>query len=219
MLEAYAWMRLANDEPNFSRLFAGEKCEKWFYEEFVPIAIRYMVMCKRFTHLVMMVLTQQLMVEALRIYAKIFDHLDKYPKANAILRNVFEFEKQFFKVNYVCETPLLHPLPTTQQASAADVFAMGLKVGDAVDVLRVDAHSRRFCWLPGKVKKVTNLSLYVQPQCDRSSYSLDKKGLLVFPHGSRSHLYEWRLNLQAGDKVDLLDQSACWRSATVAERR
>lgn len=35
-------------------------------------AIRYMIICRRFKHLVMMVLTQQMIVEGLKLYSKKF---------------------------------------------------------------------------------------------------------------------------------------------------
>ena len=35
----------------------------------------------------MMVLTQQMIVEGLKLYTKKFDILDKYPKTNTIIKN------------------------------------------------------------------------------------------------------------------------------------
>ena len=60
-----------------------------------------MIICRRFQNLIMMVLTQQMMVESLITYSKRFDILDKYPKTNSILKIVFEYEKQFYKLNYI----------------------------------------------------------------------------------------------------------------------
>jgi len=183
------------------------------------VAIRYMIICKRFKHLVLMVLTQQIMKEALRLYALKFDQMDRYPKLNSILRNALEFEKQFFKLNYICDFPLFFPFPTEQDIAQIDIFVSGLKSGDRVDVLKTDPHTKRFCWLPGTIRKVTNLSIHVQPDGDRSSYSLDKRGMCVFPLGHQKAHYEWRLALTIGSMVDLQDSSAWWKSAKVIEKR
>lgn len=74
-----------------------------------------MIICRRFQNLIMMVLTQQMMVEALVLYSKRFDLLDKYPKANSILRIVFEYDKQFYKLNYINNYPHLLQHPTQEQ--------------------------------------------------------------------------------------------------------
>lgn len=86
-MEAYIWIKLAHESPEAPRFFANEKSERWFYEEFISTSIRYMIICRRFQNLVMMVLTQQMMVEALTLYSKRFDLLDKFPKTNSILKN------------------------------------------------------------------------------------------------------------------------------------
>lgn len=82
------WIKLTHETNEPSKYFANERSEKWFYEEFIGTAIRYMIICRRFQNLVMMVLTQQMMVEALVLYSKRFEILDKYPKTNSILKNV-----------------------------------------------------------------------------------------------------------------------------------
>ena len=71
-----------------------------------------MIICRRFQNLVMMVLTQQMMVEALTLYAKRFDLLDKFPKTNSILKNTLEYDKQFFKLNYISNYPNILPPPS-----------------------------------------------------------------------------------------------------------
>lgn len=38
-----------------------------------------------------MVLTQQIIKEALRLYSFKFDQMDKYPKLNSILRNALDY--------------------------------------------------------------------------------------------------------------------------------
>lgn len=71
-----------------------------------------MIICRRFHNLVLMVLTQQMMVEALVLYSKRFDLLDKFPKTNSILRIVFEYDKQFYKLNYINNYSHLAQPPT-----------------------------------------------------------------------------------------------------------
>lgn len=65
----------------------------------------------------MMVLTQQIMVEALRIFVKYFDHLEKYPKMVSILKQTFDIEKQFYKLNYINDYPYLVIPPTEEEIS------------------------------------------------------------------------------------------------------
>ena len=51
-----------------------------------------------------MVLTQQMMVEALKLFIKKFDHLEKFLKMINILNCTFDHDKQFYKINYSVET-------------------------------------------------------------------------------------------------------------------
>ena len=78
----------------------------------------------------MMVLTQQMIVEGLRLYAHRFELLDKFPKTSSILRNTLEFDKQFYKLNYTNEYSLLPTLPTTAEITRIDDFIATLKAGD-----------------------------------------------------------------------------------------
>jgi hypothetical protein len=50
-----------------------------------------------------MVLTQQIIVEALKLFMKYLPQIEKFPKMTTILRNVFDFEKQFYRINYTNE--------------------------------------------------------------------------------------------------------------------
>lgn len=76
-----------------------------------------MIICRRFQNLVMMVLTQQMMIEGLNLYSKKFDFLDKYPKTTSILKIVFEYDKQFYRLNYINTYPHLLKLPTTEEVN------------------------------------------------------------------------------------------------------
>lgn len=58
-----------------------------------------------------------------------------------------------------------------------------------MDVLKTDVHSKRYCWLPGTVKKITNLSIHVLPDGERTSCSYDKKLLFVLPFGAMKQQY------------------------------
>ena len=169
-----------------------------------------MIICRRFQNLVMMVLTQQIMVEALVLYSKRFDQLDRFPKTSSILRIIFEYDKQFYKLNYINNyAHLLNP-PTQEELTLNEEFANSLKPEDMVDIIRVDPHSRRFCWLPGTVRKATSLNVHVLPLHDKTIYALEKKVMLVFPHKSHEQQYEWRYKLEKGSKVDFQDNRSCW---------
>ncbi len=95
---------MAHDIEDFKKFFPSEKNEKEFYEEFVSTAIRYMIICKKFKNKVMMVLTQQMMVESLRLFAKKLNLLEKFLKMITILNFTFDHEKQFYKINYTIES-------------------------------------------------------------------------------------------------------------------
>ena len=148
-------------------------------------AIRYMIICRRFKHAVLMALTQQMIVEGLKLYSHRFDQLDKFPRMTSILKTSLEYDKQFYKLNYVNDYPLLLPAPSESDVAQIDQFLSVLKSGDPVDVLKVDTHSKRFCWVPGHVKKQTSLSIHVQTNWDKNTIPLDKKGMCVHPPGSR----------------------------------
>ena len=73
-----------------------------------------MVLCKKFKMIEMMAMTQQMMVESLKLFMKYFKELEKYPKMTLILKHVFDIEKPFYKLNYVNEYPYLVVPPTKQ---------------------------------------------------------------------------------------------------------
>ncbi len=52
----------------------------------------------------MMVLTQYMMVEALKLFKNKLGLLEKYLKMVSILNCTFDHEKQFYKINYSVET-------------------------------------------------------------------------------------------------------------------
>jgi hypothetical protein len=121
-----------------------------------------MIICRRFKHVVLMALTQQMIVEGLKLYSHKYDQLDKFPRMTSILRTSLEFDKQFYKLNYINDYPLLYPPQTEADVGRIDQFISSIKNGDPVDILKVDTHSKRFCWLPGTVKKQTSLSIHIQ---------------------------------------------------------
>jgi len=47
---------------------------------------------------------------------------------------------------------------------------LNLKPNDKVDVVKVDGHTRRFCWLPGTVRKITAINIHVLPDNDKNIY-------------------------------------------------
>jgi hypothetical protein len=219
VLEAYIWIKLAHESPGAERFFVNEKAQKWFYEEFISTAIRYMIICRRFHNLVMMVLTQQIMVEALKLYSKLFDLLDKYPKSTSILKIVFEFDKQFYKLNYINTYPHLLTVPTPEEINKNEEFVAGLKIDSRVDVIKTDPHSRRLSWLPGTVKKLTSINIHVVPDNDKTIFPFEKKMMCVYPHETMKAQYQWRYELAKGSKVDYQDNKSCWVEAIVRDTK
>lgn len=71
-----------------------------------------MELCRTFKLLDMMIYTQQMMVEALRLFARFFEQLEKYPRMTLILKHTFDIEKQFFKINYTNQYHSLVVLPS-----------------------------------------------------------------------------------------------------------
>jgi hypothetical protein len=94
-----------------------------------------------------------------------------------------------------------------------------LKPGDQIDVLKSDSHSKRFCWLPGRVKKITSLSIHIQLDWDKNVLPLDKKGMFVHPFRSMEAHYLWRSELKEGDFVDFQDGRSVWVNAKVGGKR
>jgi len=56
----------------------------------------------------------------LKLYAKIFDILDKFPKTNSIIKQSLEFDKQFYKINYSNDYPLLAAPPSENDIAKMD---------------------------------------------------------------------------------------------------
>ena len=102
VIEVYGWVKVANEVP-LNEILVNEKAEKFFLEEFISYSIKNLIECKRFKHKIMMILTQQLMIESLRVFIKHFPTIEKHPKMTSILRFVFDHEKQFYRLNYVNE--------------------------------------------------------------------------------------------------------------------
>lgn len=98
-----------------------------------------------------MVLTQQMIVEGLKLYSKKFDQLDRYPRMSSILKTSLEYDKQFYKLNYINDYQLIFPCPTADEISKNIDFINELKPDDFADFIKIDHHTRRFCWLSGKV--------------------------------------------------------------------
>jgi hypothetical protein len=118
-------------------------------------------------------------------------------------------------LNYINDYPLLYPTPSESDIAKIDQFLSALKNSDAVDVLKVDTHSKRFCWVPGRVKKHTSLSIHIQIDWDKNTLPLDKKGMCVHPSGSKEAYYRWRKDLKEGDFVDFYDSRSLWVRAKV----
>lgn len=137
----------------------------------------------------------------------------------SILRTSLEFDKQFYKLNYINDFPLLFPNQTEESIARIDEFISTLKPGDKIDVLKVDLHSKRFCWLPGFVKKIANISIHVQLEWHKNVISLDKKGMNIHPSGSHEADYQWRSDLKEGDYVDFQDMHSVWVKAKIVDRK
>ena len=77
--------------------------------------------------------------------------------------------------------------------------------------------SKRLCWLPGVVKKVTTINVYVHCVNEKGNLSFDRKSMQVRPFESQKHMYEWRYSLKAGDQIDIFNENYTWAHGTVAE--
>ena len=71
-------------------------------------------------------------------------------------------------------------------------------------------YSKRLCWLPGTVKKITSLTVYVFCDHEKGSHSFDRKSMQVRPAGSKKGEYEWRFNLKQGDEIDFMNDAHIW---------
>lgn len=100
VIDAYHWIKLVVELPSLDAIFENEKTQKFFIEDFIYTAIKYMELCRQFKMLEMMIYTQQMMIEGLRVFNKYFDQLEKYPRMTLILKHTFDYEKPFFKTNY-----------------------------------------------------------------------------------------------------------------------
>jgi len=100
VVDTYEWIKLATTEP-LDTMLTNEKDHKYFLEEFVATSIRNMILCKRFRNKIVMVYTQQIMLEALIVFKKFLPMIEKYPNMTCILKITFDYEKQFYRVNYI----------------------------------------------------------------------------------------------------------------------
>lgn len=123
-----------------------------------------MELCRTFKLLDMMIYTQQMMVEGLRLFMRYFDQLEKYPRMTLILKHIFDIEKHFFKHNYTNQYHNLVQIPSKELIEKTNSFISTLKTGDRVDVLKTEHHSKRVCWLPATFIKASSLYIYVK--CD-----------------------------------------------------
>lgn len=200
-------------------MFEHDRVLKYFLEDFVHTAIRYMVICKKFKMLEMMIMTQQMMVQALRLFMRFFKDLEKYPKMTLILKHVFDIDKVFYKLNYVNEYPYLVVPPTKEEVAQVDAFIDELEVGQQIDVLKSEIQSKRLCWLPATVKKITTMNIYASSPYEKTSLCFDRKSMQVRPFESKKEHYEWRFALQKGDQVDLFNENYTWVHGVIAETR
>lgn len=88
-----------------------------------------------------------------------------------------------------------------------------------MDVLKVEMHTKRACWVPATVKKLTSLSVHLMIDFEKGTHTIDRKNMLVFPFEEKKGEYEWRINLKAGDKIDIQDNYGNWIVGTITERR
>jgi hypothetical protein len=89
VIDAWAIIKFVAESPNYLQIFENEKTGKFFIEEFIYTCIKYMILCKSFKLIEMMIYTQQMMVEGLRVFARFFDQLEKFPRMTLILKQCF----------------------------------------------------------------------------------------------------------------------------------
>lgn len=61
-----------------------------------------------------MIYTQQTMLEGLKLLSKMFDHLEKYPKITSIFKQVFDFDRLFYRSNYQSSHHYLAATPSNE---------------------------------------------------------------------------------------------------------
>lgn len=106
-----------------------------------------------------------------------------------MVRQTFDIEKNFYKVNYINEHPHLIIPPSEEEITRIDHFISDLKAGDRVDVLKGEMHTKRLCWLPGTIKKVSSLSIHVVFDYEKGSYTFDRRSMQVVPAESKKSEY------------------------------
>ena len=53
-----------------------------------------------------------MIIEGLKLFSKKYDQLDRYPRMSSILKISLEYDKQFYKLNYINDYQLIFPFPT-----------------------------------------------------------------------------------------------------------
>ena len=48
VVQTYSWLKLARTLPNLEPMLGTEKLEKYFLEDYIHTAIRYMILCRKF---------------------------------------------------------------------------------------------------------------------------------------------------------------------------
>jgi hypothetical protein len=102
-----------------------------------------------------------------------------------ILKNALETDKPFYKLNYVNDYYNLVIPPSEEEVHRIDDFIGNLSAGDKIDVLKTSMHSKRVCWLPGVVKKISSLSVYVNILHEKGTFNFDRKLMQVHPDGEK----------------------------------
>lgn len=94
-----------------------------------------------------------------------------------------------------------------------------LKEGDLVDVLKQTHLSGKASWSRGKVITIKPSKIKIEYLNDyyEETISLDRTSYMIAPYKSRSHTFDWRMALKAGDLVDCEDHYGGWYGSTIQE--
>jgi hypothetical protein len=76
-------------------------------------------------------------------------------------------------------------------------------------------------WSRGRVDFVKTLKLKIAylNDCLDESIFVDKSSYMIAPYKTKSHNFDWRVTLKAGDLVDCEDHYGSWYGSTIVEIR
>jgi hypothetical protein len=156
---------------------------RYFIEEFLPLAIKYLILSKKFKLAELMALTEQIILESLDLFVKMIGELDRYPKFVNVAILSLEHVRYFYKLNFQANYLHLLKEPTEEERYANFHFIEELKEGSLVDALKMDTFTGIMMWSRAMVTRVNTNVLAVSYLNDNrtSDRSMSKANMEIFP--------------------------------------